>query len=364
MRCAWLALLAAIGPGCSARSDAADNHTAGGPPPIPVQIEEMRPVKLRETSEYVSTLRSRRSVRVQPQVDGWITDIQVQSGDRVKPGTPLMRIDARRQVAAVRGQEATQSARVADLGYWRLQVRRLETLYKGGGTSKQELDQARSSLKSAEAALTAQEQQVRAAAVELRYYHVSAPEAGTVGDVPVRVGDLVTPQTLLTTIDHNENLEAYVEVPVERVAGLRLGMPVELLVQPNATPIESTVTFVAPQVSQDQTVLVKSLIDNQAGRLRNLQLVRTRMIWGEHAGPAVPVVAVQMINGQTFVWVAQDHEGGLVANQRAVQVGPIADQRYPVLRGLAVGDRVIVAGTQKLRPGARVVAAPEPKKGG
>jgi RND family efflux transporter MFP subunit len=236
-------------------------------------------------------------------------------------------------------------------------------LLRGGGASRQELDQARSSLAAAEAAVNAQEQQVRAAAVELRYYRVSAPEAGTIGDIPVRIGDLVTPQTLLTTIDHNEVLEAYVDVPVERSAGLRPGMPLEILAPPVA-PIEATVSFIAPQVSSDQTILVKSWIDNQSGRLRNAQLVRARMRWSEHVGPAVPVVSVQMLNGQTFVWVAETGAGGgLVAQQRAVQLGPIVGQSYPVLRGLAAGDRVIVAGMQKLRPGAPVVAAPTGGKG-
>jgi RND family efflux transporter MFP subunit len=185
---------------------------------------------------------------------------------------------------------------------------------------------------------------------------VPAPEAGTIGDIPVRVGDLVTTQTLLTTIDHNEVLEAYVNVPVERSAALRLGLPVEILSQSGEPMVEGRVDFIAPQVSQDQTVLVKSWIENQSGRLRSAQLVRARVIWGERVGPAVPVVAVQMNNGQTFVWVAQPGPGGaLTANQRAVQVGPIVGQRHPVLRGLSAGDKVIVGGTQKLRPGAPVV---------
>jgi RND family efflux transporter MFP subunit len=365
MRLVWLGLvLGTIAGGCSRRSDAASEHPPGGMPPIPVEITEIQPVKLRESSEYISTLRSRRSVRVQPQVEGWITDIEAQSGDKVKPGAPLMRIDARRQVAAVKGQEANRAARLGDRAYWRQQVRRLELLYKGGGTSKQELEQARSSLTSAEAAVAAQDQQVRAASVELRFYRVSAPEAGTVGDVPVRVGDLATTQTLLTTIDHNEVLEAYVNVPVERAGGLRLGMPVEILSQSGAPPIEARVDFIAPQVSQDQTILVKSWIENESGRLRNAQLVRARLTWGERMGPAVPVVAVQMNNGQTFVWVAQPGpDGALVANQRAIQVGPIVGQTHPVLRGLSAGDKVIVAGQQKLRPGARVVQMPPQQKG-
>jgi RND family efflux transporter MFP subunit len=349
--CALLAFAGA----CGRPSDAA---SPGGPPPVPVQVATVASTKLRETSEYVSTLRSRRSIRVQPQVEGWITEIEVDSGARVKPGAALMRIDSRQQLATVRSQTAATGARWADLNYWQQQYRRLALLQKAGGASQQEVEQARSALRSAEAAVQAQQQQVRAAEVELRYYRVTAPEGGTVGDIPVRVGDLVTPQTLLTTIDQNDVLEAYIGVPVEQAARVRLGMPVEILAQPDRPATSSQITFIAPQVSSEQTVLVKSKVDNAAAQLRNAQLVRARVIWSEREGPAVPVLAVQTLNGQTFVWTVKDTPGGaLVAEQRAIQVGPIVDQSHPVLRGLAVGDRVIVAGMQKLQRGARVVIA-------
>jgi RND family efflux transporter MFP subunit len=327
-------------------------------PPVPVEITAVKPVQLRDTTEYVSTLRSRRSVRVQPQVAGWVTAIEVVSGARVKPGSLIMRIDSRRQVATVRGQQAAASARQSDVTYWQQQHRRLELLYRGGGASRQELDQARTSLNNAVATAAAQDQQVEAASVELRYYRVIASEEGTIGDIPVRVGDLVNPQTLLTTIDHNEVLEAYIGIPVEQAGRVRLGMAVEILERPGAAPTPSEVTFIAPQVSNEQTVLVKSQVDNRSARLRNVQLVRARVIWNERQGPAVPVLAVQTLNGQTFVWTASEApDGGLVAAQRAIQVGPVTGQLYPVLRGLEAGDRVITAGTQKLHPGARVAPA-------
>jgi membrane fusion protein, multidrug efflux system len=323
-----------------------------------VEIAVVKSTTLRETAEYLATLRSRRSVRVQPQVEGWVTDIPVASGARVRRGALLMRIDSRVQVAEVRAQAAARVARQADLAYWQQQYRRLLVLQRGGGASRQEVDQARSALASAEATLAAQEQQVRGAEVGLRYYNVTASETGTVGDIPVRVGDLVTPQTLLTTIDHNEVLEAYVNIPVEQVPRARMGQPVEILTLAGGPPLASEVTFIAPQVANEQTVLVKTRVDNGTGQLRNSQLVRARVIWSERQGPAVPVLAVQMLNGQNFVWTVKDAPGGrLVAEQRAVQVGPLVDQVYPVLKGLQPGDRVVIGGMQKLRPGAAVAPA-------
>ena len=200
---------------------------AGGPPAVPVEIQTVRSSLQRETSEYVANLISRHSVRVQPQVEGHVTRINVVSGETVHPGAALMLIDPRRQQADVHSQQAVTEAAGATLAYWREQYRRIERLYAGGGASRQELDQARSSLHQAEANTSSSEAQVRSESVQLRYYEVVAPVAGMVGDIPVRVGDYVSPVTQLTTLDDNRALEAYVDIPLERATSLKVGMPVE-----------------------------------------------------------------------------------------------------------------------------------------
>ena len=349
--------------GCSifvglAACSASQANEPATPPALPVQIVSVERARLRDTSDYVSVLKSRRSVAIQPQVTGWVVAINVISGTKVGEGTQLMEIDARQQLANVRNQQAARSALVATLDYWRTQYARLQRLYAGGGTSKQEVDQARSALQAAEANVRASEEQIRSQSVLLRYFQVTAPEAGTVGDIPVRVGDLVTPTTLLTTIDHNESLEAYVNVPVDRGTQVRSGLPVEILGASSEPVARSFIDFISPHVTSDQTVLVKSWVDNRAGRLRNAQLVRARVVWSESEGPVVPMLAVQMRNGQTFVWVARDDgHGGLVAEQRVVKVGPVQGQVFPVTQGVALGERVIVGALQKLRAGMRVTAA-------
>src|SRR2546425_6307957 len=88
--------------------------------------------------------------------------------------------------------------------------------------SKQSLDEAQTALEAVEAQVKALEAQVREQQVQLHYYGVLAPTSGVVGDIPVRVGDRVTPSTLLTTVDQPGDLEAYIKVPVERARELRL----------------------------------------------------------------------------------------------------------------------------------------------
>ena len=73
----------------------------------------------------------------------------------------------------------------------------------------------------------------------------------------------------------------------------------------------------------------------------------------------MPVLAVQSRAGQSFVWaVSAGAHGGLVAELRPVQVGPVQGQSVSVVKGLAVGDKIVVSGVQKLRPGAPVVSVP------
>ncbi len=329
---------------------------AGGPPAVPVEIETVRSSPQRDTSEYVASLISRRSVRVQPQVEGHVTRIDVVSGAQVRAGASLMLIDPRRQQATVHSQQAITEAASATLAYWREQYRRIERLYAGGGASRQELDQARSSLHQAEANTNSSEAQVRVQSVELRYYEVVAPVAGTVGDIPVRVGDYVSQVTELTTLDDNQELEAYIDVPVERAKALKLGTPVEMIDATGQVLAPSEVSFVSPRTDSDtQTVLIKTHVHNPSGRLRSSQFTRARVIWSDHPGPVVPVLAVQSQNGQSFAWVAKrGADGSLTAEQRVVQVGPIQGQTYPVLKGLAVGEMVVSSGVQKLRPGAPI----------
>jgi RND family efflux transporter MFP subunit len=350
---AQVAFLAVAVASCRGNSAAL---AAAAPPAVPVEIERVRSSVQRDASEYVASLISRHSVRVQPQVDGHVFRIDVASGAQVRPGAPLMLIDPRRQEAAVHSQQAASDAVGATLAYWRDQFRRVERLYAGGGASRQELDQARSSLHQAEANASSSQAQVRARSVELRYYEVVAPVAGIVGDIPVRVGDYVSPQTLLTTLDDNQGLEAYIDVPVERATSLKVGMPVEMIDATGKVLAPSEVSFVSPRADQEtQTVLIKTRVHNPTGSLRSSQFTRARVIWAEHPGPVVPVLAVQSQNGQSFAWVAKRApDGSLTAEQRVVQVGPIQGQTYPVLHGLAVGEMLIASGVQKLRPGATV----------
>jgi len=357
-----LAALAAASLACGkpAGGPGGPGGPGGGAPAVPVKVQTVAETDLKDSSEYLATVKSRRSVNVQPQVEGVVSRIFVRSGDRVAPGAPLLQIDPAKQRAAVASQQATRQAKRAALEYAREQKRRMEVLYKGGAVAKQALDEAESALAQAQADYDAVGAQVEEQAVELRYYRVTAPEAGVVGDIPVRVGDRVTTSTLLTTLDANDAaraLEVYVSVPLERAKDLRIGLPVEIAGDGGKVVAASAIDFIAPQVDEaTQSVLVKAPVATGQG-LRAAQLVRARLVWSSHRGAVIPVLAVTRVSGQYFAFVvepAPDKPNAFVAHQRPLQLGDVVGDDYVVQGGLKPGERVVVSGVQKLGDGAPV----------
>jgi RND family efflux transporter MFP subunit len=332
---------------------------------MPVEVVTLAARPVEQTTEFVGTVKARGSATVQPQVEGFVTHIDVRSGDRVRPGTLLMRIDAGTQQAAMANLESVRAARLADRQYAQQQATRMKTLFEAGAASKAEMEQAQTALSTSDAQLKAAEAQVREQRVALAYYRVTAPTAGVVGDIPVRVGDSVTRSTVLTTIDQNAGLELYVNVPVQEAARLKVGLPVQLVDDRGQVLASSTISFISPAVDvATQSVLAKAPLPQ--GGFRTEQFVRARVVWTEAPALTVPVVALNRINGQFFAYLAESGPGGaLVARQRAVEPGPMVGNDYVVKSGLKAGEKLIVSGVQKIRDGAPVtIGAPPPAGGG
>ena len=342
--------------GCGEKTSAGGPGAGGGPPAMPVQVLVAQSVRIPDTTEYLSVLKSRQSAVINPQVEGQITKIFVKSGDEVNAGTPLLQIDPLKQEATLNSQAATLASQEANLRLAKIQLERAQKLSAAGVISKQDFDNAQSNYDAVAAQVKALEQQVEQQKVELHYYKVSAPADGIVGDIPVHVGDRVTFTTLLTTVDLPGALEAYIYVPADRAKDLRLGLPVRLLGESGESVSDTHITFVSPQVETDtQTVLAKAAVENPKAKLRIAQQVRAQITWGSHEGPVVPVLAVLRINGQAFVFVAVNEGKGTVARQKHLKLGDTTGDNYTVLDGLKAGDHIILSGTQFLQDGAPVL---------
>ncbi len=323
-------------------------------PPAAVEVRTVQPSDVPNATEYVATIKSFSSATIRPQVEGQVTRILVKSGDRVRQGQPLLQIDPARQRAAVSSQASARTAQEANVAFAKQQLARSKELLAVGAISQQEYEQAETTYNTATAELGSLSAQVREGNVLLQYYQVLAPSTGIIGDVPVRVGDRVTPDTLLTTIDQNSALELYVQVPVEQSNQLRAGLPIEILSNTGEKLGETTVSFISPRVDdQTQAILVKGNVKNE-GVFRSLQFVRARIVWSTEPGLVVPVVAAVRINGQHFVYVVEQKDGKAVARQRPIKVGAIVKDDYVVLGGLKPNEQIVVSGVQKLGDGAPV----------
>lgn len=338
----------------------------GGRPPPGVDVVALAPKPVERATEYLGTVKSRSSTLVRPQVEGFVTRIAVRSGDRVGQGRLLMEIDDARQRALVANLESVRTARDADLDYARQQAERQRILVEAGAVSEQEHEQAETAMRTAEAELVAAGERLRAERVQLAYYRVTAPVTGTVGDVPVRVGDRVTNETALTTLESNSALELYLRVPVGQAAALATGLAVRVIDDAGTVFGSTAIDFVSPQVdAATQSVLAKAPIAADV-ELRDGQIVRARVVWSEEPGLTVPVTAVSRINGRFFAFVAEEADGRTIARQRALRLGPIVGDDYVLLDGLEAGERLIVSGIQKIGDGAPIetrAPAPPPATG-
>lgn len=323
---------------------------------MPVQIAVVSMAPVPQSNEYVATIKSRRSATLQPQVDGRLTGIKVRSGDHVRAGQVLMAIDPLHQQATVDSQRATERQKKALLDYNTLQYEREKKLFDAGIVSRdiyeqaqQAHDNSKADYDSAVAARKTQEEQ-------LAYYTIRAPFDGVVGDVPVHVGDYVSASTVLTTVDENKDLEAYIYIPTERATQVRQGLEVDLMDTTGKMLEKTKIGFLSAQVDSSlQGILVKAPVHLAPEMLRNAQMIKARVIWNTAPMAVVPVLAVVRQGGQSFVFVATQQGGHFVANQTPVTLGDTVENAYSVTSGLKAGDRVIVSSTQFLVNGMPVM---------
>jgi RND family efflux transporter MFP subunit len=290
---------------------------------------------------------------VEPQVQGMLTQIRILSGDRVKAGQVMMEIDPRLQIATVESARATERQKKAVYDYNSLEVERQRKLFEAGVTSRDVYDQARQAFDNSKADYESAVNLRKTQEEQLAYYTIRAPFDGIVGDVPVHVGDFVAPMnnpaSVLTTVDENKDLEAYIYVPTERAAQVRNGLDVELIDNSGKVLEKTKINFLSQQVDSTlQGILVKAPVHSTLEMLRTAQMIKARVIWSTTPMAVVPVLAVTRQGGQSFVFVAQQQNGRVVAHQVPVTLGDTVGNNYSIISGLKAGDRVIVSSTQFL----------------
>jgi len=348
-----LVVAAALCLSCSCKKSAA---APGGMPAFPVQVQKVTLQEVGESAEFLATLQSRNASVLQPEVEGQITKIFVVSGTRVTAGQPIMEIDPRRQQATVNQQVATRQSQEATLAYNKAQLERSRKLFEAGVISRQEYDNAVSAHDASKANVEATDASINQQRVQLHYFTVRAPSAGTIGDIPVRVGDRVVNATTLTTLDRGGELEAYINIPSERAQDVHNGTQVNLLNADGTPAVSTKVNFVSQRVdTTNQLLLIKAPVPNADHRFRNDQLLHALVVWKQVNKPLVPVTAISRLGAQSFVFVVAQGPAGTAAQQKPVKLGALIGNNYVIDEGLKPGDTVIVGGTQNLVDGMPVI---------
>lgn len=353
---------------------AAGGSGAGGPaamPPPEVGVVTVQRGTAAQTEELPGRLQAVRTAQVRARVEGIVEHRVFREGSDVKAGDVLYRLDARTLESNVASARAAVAKVRADADVTRATEKRYRALLQDRGVSAQEYEQAVARARQSEADVAAAQAALTRAQIDRGYATVRAPISGRVGRTMVTEGALVgrndaTPLTTIEQLDpvwvnfsqsstefqqmrqqiRSGRVQAADDVPVQLLLedGQEYSRPGRLLFQDLA---------VDPATG---TIALRAELPNPQRELLPGQFVRVRLPLAKSADVlAVPQRAVQASpQGQIVMVVNPDG----TAAPRPVKPGPLAGNDWIIEEGLNAGDRVIVEGLQKVRPGAAVNAVP------
>lgn len=338
LRFAALAITCLLLAACGDEPAAAQGGNA--PPAVPVTTTTVRKQPWSDTIAALGTVKARESVVVSAKVSETVERVHFDSGDEVAAGAPLVTLSGQQQQAALTAAQA--EATEADRMY-----RRQSEL------AGQQLI-ARSMLDTQLATRDAARARVAEIRADIGDRTIRAPFAGVLGIRQVSPGSLVTPGTAIATLDDIARVYVDFPVPEGQLANLAAGQAVTG--RSDAYPqrsFEGTVSTVETRVDPaTRAVNVRADFPNPDRMLRPGMLLQVQLARTERQALVVPEIAIVQVGRESFVYrVTADGS----VEQAPVEVGARVAGRAEVISGLEAGDRIVVDGTGKLRPGSRVV---------
>lgn len=308
---------------------------------IAVPVRE-RPVI--ESIPLVGSIAANESIEVKSEADGAIAEIGFEEGQKIAKGALLVALDESKFKSAL--QEAEANQQLADANFARARQLLADKLI-----SQQEFDQASATFAMNQASVELRRRQLRDA-------RIHAPFAGTVGARLVGPGQVITRNTLLTTLVDLDTVKVEMNVPERYLGQVQPGQRIRFKVDafPSDT-FEGEVFFVAPQLDAGtRTALVKARVPNPDGRLRGGMFAKLDLSVRHRERALVIPEPALLANGDqfsVFVVTPQTNVG-----PRPVRVGLRLSGRAEIVSGLTNGEVVVVEGHQKLFPGASVRPGP------
>jgi membrane fusion protein (multidrug efflux system) len=360
------------------------NVTAAGARPLmPVSIVEVTPTDVPLTGEWVGTLDGFVNAQIQPQASGYLIKQDYREGTEVAKGQVLFEIDPRPFQAALdqaNGQLEQAKGQVlqaqAQLGLAEINVKRDTPLAQAHAIAQSQLDnetqqkaQADAAVQSAQATVAAAQAAVANAQLNLGFTEVRSLIGGVAGQATTQVGNLVNPQSVLTSVSQLNPIKVYFSISDSEYLALteratRKGggdllkgastIPLTLtLANGQAYPARGRIAFVDREMNpQTGSIRIAAEFPNPGNLLRPGQFGRVKAETEiRHSALLIPQVAVVEFQGLHQVYVAGADGKAHVAT---VNLGAQIGTNWLVESGVSAGDKVIVDNLQKLRDGAPV----------
>ena len=383
-RVAWLAgvvLIAAIGAGAAwhylPRTAVPAASADAAPAAIPVSVATVEQRDTAIWNDFSGRVEAVGRVEIRPRAAGAIVAAQLREGSIVKQGDLLFTIDPAPYVVEVQRADAQVAAATARLELAAKEQQRAQKLVGSGFTPQRDVDQRVNEFHAADANLHAVQAELATARLNLGYTEVRAPTAGRVGRIEVTPGNLVpsgpTAPVLTTLVSVNPvyaSFEADEQSLARALATLPGGgndlvqeisrIPVQMgTLGTDGTPFRGTLQLVDNVVdARSGTVRVRAAFDNPDGKLMPGQFARLRL--GQaHTEPALAIDERAIGTDQDRRFVMVVGADNIVA-YRQVTLGATADGLRLVTSGLKAGERIVVTGLQRIRPGATVTATVVP----
>lgn len=331
---------------CSQPEAAADAGPRREPPPVIALVAQVESRAVTSEVSTVGSLRSPETTEVAADVSGIIVALDAPEGRPIRRGHVVARLDDAEARASLQVAEARQrNARTA--------LDRVRPLVTDGVVPEQNLDDAVAEMATADGLL-------EEARTRLEKTTIRAPFGGLVGIQTAQIGQFVSSGDSIIELTQLDPLELVFGVPEEQASYVRVGQVVQARVGRCGLAFEGVVEALDPQIDQEaRTLAVQARVPNPERRLIPGMSARVHLPIGpERQTMVVPREALVARGNAYVVWVA--------AEDGSVEARPVTPGRfYPdvaeVLGGVEEGETVVVAGHQKIRPGARI--APKPWEG-
>ena len=310
-------------------------------PPVAVVTTEAVERMLVDEVEALGTTRAREAVEIAPRIASVITAIRFREGEMVEAGAVLVELDNAEERASLAEAEAT----VIDS---RAQFRRAKELLASKTVSESQVQQL-------EATMNADEARLRAAQARFEQTLVRAPFAGRIGLRQVSPGSLVSPGTVITTLDDLSSVRLDFTVPESFLGVLQSGLAIRAeSVAFEGRAFEGTVSTINTRVDPvTRAVTIRADLPNDDGLLKPGMFLTVRLAGQSRARVVVPEAALVPEGDRQMVYAVRDGRYW----RTEVTVGRRLRGEVEILDGLKGGDSVVIEGTQKVANGARVTPA-------